>query len=130
VGDDEQEEVQRWLFFGNHKLTATFASYRFLKAFGAAAPDPAVMAWLRARLDNAFGVLERQLAGRAFVAGVRPTVADLSICGYRFYPVEESGHDLCARFANVAAWLDRVQALPGWADPYDILPGVRTAPRW
>jgi len=69
--ESEQPEVLRWLLFDNHKFTSYFASYRFMKAFGPAAPDAAVMAWLQ-----------------------------------------------------------RVRALPGWADPYDILPGERIAPKW
>lgn len=128
--EDEKLEVLRWLLFDNHKLTSYLASYRFMKAFGPTAPDPAVMGWLRGRLDNAFGILDRHLAGRTFVVGSGPTIADLSLCGYLFYPVDESGYEVAGRFAHVQAWLDRVRALPGWANPYDILPGDYIAPRW
>lgn len=51
-----------------------------------------------------------------------PTIADLSLSGYLFYPVQETGVAVGSRFSNIAAWLKRVQALPGWADPYEILP--------
>ena len=51
-------------------------------------------------------------------------------CGYLFYPVEESGYEMATRFAHVGAWLDRVRAIPGWADPCDILPGERLVPKW
>ena len=131
-GTDEAQrlEVLRWLLFDNHKLTSYFASYRFMKAFGPAAPDPAVMAWLRGRLDAAFGVLDSHLARRRFTVGDAPTIADFSICGYLFYPVEESGYDVAGSFPHVAAWLDRLRALPGWASPYDVLPGERIAPKW
>jgi glutathione S-transferase len=131
-GDTENErlEVLRWLLFDNHKFTSYFASYRFMKAFGPAAPDPAVMAWLRARLDNAFGIVDKHLAGRKFLVGAAPTIADFSLCGYLFYPVEESGYEVAVRFPNIAAWLGRVRGIRGWADPYDILPGAVIAPRW
>lgn len=128
--EDDRLEVLRWLLFDNHKLTSYFASYRFMKAFGPSAPDPAVMGWLRGRLDNAFGILDRHLDGRAFVVGHAPTIADLSLCGYLFYPVDESGYAVAGRFVHVQAWLDRLRALPGWANPYDILPGDYIAPRW
>lgn len=128
--EDGKLDVLRWLLFDNHKLTSHFASYRFMKAFAPTAPDPAVMAWLRGRLDNAFGILDKHLAGRSFVVGNSPTIADISICGYLFYPVEESGYEIAGRFENVAAWLERVRQIPGWANPYDILPGERIAPRW
>ena len=47
-----------------------------------------------------------------------------------FYPVEESGYAVAGRYPRIAAWVKRLQALPGWASPYDILPGERIAPRW
>ena len=130
AGEEEQLEVQRWLFFDNHKFTSYFASYRFSKAFGPTLPDPAVMAWLRGRIDNAFGIVDKHLAGRDYLVGSAPTIADLSLCGYLFYPLEESGYEVTQRFPNMAAWVARLRQLPGWADPYDCLPGERIAPRW
>lgn len=128
--DDAKLEVLRWLFFDNHKFTSYFASYRFMKAFGATAPDPAVMAWLRGRIDGAFGIVDKHLAGRSFLVGDEPTIADFSLCAYLFYPVDESGIDVPALFPQIGAWLERLRALPGWGDPYAILPGERIAPRW
>jgi glutathione S-transferase len=128
--ENEKLEVLRWLLFDNHKFTSYFATYRFMKAFGATEPDPAVMAWLRGRLDNAFGIVDKHLAGRAFMVGTSPTIADISLCGYLFYPVDESGYEVASRFTHIGAWLERVRAIPGWADPYDILPGERIAPKW
>ena len=28
------------------------------------------------------------------------------------------------------AWLECVRAIDGWASPYDVLPGERSAPKW
>lgn len=127
---EEETEVLRWLLFDNHKFTSYFASYRFAKSFAPAAPDPAVMAWLKGRIDNAFAIADRHLAATPFVAGPQPTIADFSMSGYMFFPVEESGYDLDARFPSLAAWRDRMKQLPGWADPYDVLPGKRLAVKW
>jgi glutathione S-transferase len=127
---DEQQEVLRWLFFDNHKFTSYFASYRFAKAFGPSAPEPAVMAWLKARIDGAYTIVDKHLASNSFVVGSAATIADFSLCGYLFYPVEESGYDVQPRFPNIVAWLDRMKSQPGWASPYDILPGERIAPKW
>ena len=128
--DDERLEVLRWLLFDNHKFTSYFASYRFMKAFAPVAPDPAVMAWLRTRLDNAFTVVDKHLAARPFLVGSGPTIADISLCGYLFYPAAESEYEISGRFLHVEAWLQRVRDLPGWANPYDVLPGEYIAPRW
>jgi glutathione S-transferase len=128
--EDEQHEVLRWLLFDNHKFTSYFATYRFMKAFGPIAPDPAVMAWLRGRLDGAFAIVDKHLAVQSYMVGSAPTIADLSLSGYLFYPVEESGYEVKQHYPHIAAWLTRLRQLPGWASPYDVLPGERLAPRW
>lgn len=128
--DNEQREVLRWLLFDNHKFTSYFATYRFNKAFAPAAPDPVIMAWLKGRIDAAYGILDKHLATRDYVVGPAPTIADLSLCGYLFYPVEESGYDAAALYPHIGAWLERVRAIPGWAPPYEVLPGQRIQPKW
>jgi glutathione S-transferase len=72
----------------------------------------------------------KHLASSPFIVGSVPTIADFSLCGCLFYPVEESGYEARGRFPGIAAWLERVKSLPGWASPYDILPGERIAPKW
>ena len=100
------------------------ATYRFLRAFTPDA-EPAVLAWLRRRIDDFLGILEAHLRDRAFVAGDAPTVADISMVGYLMFPKHEAGYDLPVSHPATAAWLGRVAALPGWQAPYDLLPGQR-----
>jgi glutathione S-transferase len=125
-GADEAErfEILRWLFWDNHKLTGTMATYRYLRAF-TPAPDQPVLAFLRRRLDDYLGILEGHLHDRVFVVGNRPTVADLSMIAYLSFPKEESGYDLATSHPAVQGWLGRVAALSGWRAPYDLLPGPR-----
>jgi glutathione S-transferase len=127
---EENLEVLRWLLFDNHKFTANFATYRFMKAFGPKAPDAAVMAFLRGRIDGAFAIVDRHLATQDWLVGGRPTIADFSLSGYLFYPVDESGIDVAALWPHIGAWVERLRALPGWAPPYELLPGERILPRW
>ncbi len=129
-GEDERQEVLRWMFFDNHKFTSYFATWRFMKAFAPAAPDPAVEKFLRGRIDNAFGIVERHLANREYMVGSRPTIADMSLCGYVYYPPEESGYDLAKQYPAIARWSERLKQLPGWKPPYELLPGERVAPHW
>ena len=44
--------------------------------------------------------------------------------------MEESGFDVDERFPRIAAWRERLKAVPGWGAPYDILPGERLLPKW
>lgn len=128
--EDEKLEVLRWLLFDNHKFTSYFATHRFMKSFGPSAPDAAVMAWLRTRLDNAFNIVDKHLAGRTFMAGHAPTIADISLSGYLFYPESETGYPITGKYPNIEAWLDRLRAIPGWGNPYDVMPGERIEPKW
>jgi glutathione S-transferase len=126
----EQQEILRWLLFDNHKFTSYFATYRFMKAFGPSAPDPAVMAFLKSRIDSAHAIVDKHLATRPFLLGEQPTIADISLSGYVFYPVEESGIDIAGTYPNLGAWIGRLRRLKGWGDPYDVMPGERIAPKY
>jgi glutathione S-transferase len=120
----ERFEILRWLFWDNQKLSGFMASYRFFRTF-TPAPNAAVQTYLRRRIDDFLGILDQALRDRPFIAGARPTVADLSMCGYLVFPADETGYDLPATHPAVAAWLQRIAALPGWQGPYDLLPGKR-----
>ncbi len=118
--EDERREILRWLLFDNHKLTASIATYRYLLRFMKTGETP-VTQFLAGRMRSALGVLDAHLAGRDWVAAGRPTIADLSLCGYLFWN-DEFGIDWSAHPA-IAAWLDRIRALPGWVAPYELMPG-------
>ena len=118
--DEERREVLRWLLWDNHKLTSYIATWRFLVSYSKDA-DPAVVDVFRARGLAAIGVLEKRLADRAWVALDRPSIADLSICGYLWF-ADEFGVDW-ATYPSIRAWLSRIEAMPGWAHPYRLMPG-------
>lgn len=119
-----RQEVLRWLFWDNQKLSGFMAAYRFRRAF-TPEPEPNVQAYLRGRVDDFLGIAERRFEAQPFVAGDEPTVADLSMTGYLVFPKAESGYDLAASHPAIAAWLGRIAVLPGWQAPYDLLPGKR-----
>jgi glutathione S-transferase len=131
-GADEAQryDILRWLMFDNHKFTSYLGTYRFLRSFGATPPDPAVLAFLKSRSDTAYEIVDKHLADREWLVGAAPTIADFSLSGYLFFPAEETGYDLPARFPRIAAWVERLREVPGWADPYEVLPGERIAPKW
>ena len=116
-------EALRWILFDNQKLNGFLGPYRFLRTLAKPPGDPAVLAFLKGRLDNNIAILDKRLSTRPFVLGARPTIADLSLVAYLYYPAEEFGFDIAAQYANIAAWLQRVKALPGWKHPYELMPG-------
>lgn len=120
--DEEKAEILRWILFDNHKYTSYFATHRWLRHFAEPKGHPEVIAFLAARSRAALGVVEKRLDARPWLVGDRPTIADLSLAGYMFYPVEETGVDLDQDYPAIAAWADRLSELPGWRAPYEAMP--------
>lgn len=121
--EDERREILRWILFDNHKLTANIATLRFLLQF-AHSGETEVTKFLRGRAQAALKITEQHLAGGPFIVGGRPTIADLSMCGYLYYG-RELGFPLDP-YPNILAWLERIKTLDGWQHPYDLMP--RAAP--
>jgi glutathione S-transferase len=121
--EDEELEILRWILFDNQKVNGFLGPYRFLKDWAKPPGNPVVMEFLKGRVINALSIVDKRLAGRAFILGERASIADISLVGYLYYPPEEFGFDVAGDFKNIGAWLGRVQALPGWGHPYDLMPG-------
>jgi glutathione S-transferase len=118
----ERREILRWTLWDNHKLTGSIATYRWMLNFlPEDKRDPAVLAYMRARSLGALKTLDAHLVGRSWVVADRPTIADLSLVGYLYFPTE-FGLDW-KDFPAVAAWTERIAALPRWKHPYDLMPG-------
>lgn len=118
----ERREVLRWMFWDNHKLSTAVGMTRFQMNFIPEAKRNAeVIGFMLARLKSAYKVLDGHLEGRDWIVGNGPTIADLSCCGYLYYP-EPFGFDR-KDWPNISRWLDRIAALPGWKAPYDMMPG-------
>ena len=113
-------EVLRWILWDNHKLTSYIATLRFMVTL-AKVGEPQVHEFLRGRVRSSLIILDLHLKKGAFVVGNEPSIADFSLCGYLYWP-DEFGVSW-AEFPAVAAWLDRIKALPGWVHPYELMPG-------
>jgi glutathione S-transferase len=122
-GEDEELESLRWIIFDNQKVNGFLGPFRFLKTLAKPPGDPAVLAFLKARIDNNLAIVNKRLASHQFLLGDRPTIADISMAAYLYYPAEEFGFDIAKEHPAIGAWLGRIQALPGWAHPYDLMPG-------
>lgn len=107
---DDRLEVLRWIIFDNQKLNGHLGPSRFLKTLARPAGDPVVLNFLKARIDNALGILDKRLAGRSWVVGDAPSTADISLCGYLYYPAAEFGFDIAATYLSIARRLDRIKA--------------------
>ena len=118
----ERREILRWMFWDNHKLSGPIGTTRFLANFLAEAKrPPGVIPFMQARLKSAYKVLDDHLTNHIWVVGAAMTIADLSCCGYLYYP-EPYGFDR-NDWPHIDRWLDTIAATPGWKPPYDLMPG-------
>ncbi|MGZ5837117.1 MAG: glutathione S-transferase family protein, partial [Xanthobacteraceae bacterium] len=122
-GEDEENETLRWILFDNQKVNGYLGPFRFLRIFAKPPGDPAVLAFLKGRIDGNLAILNKRLERAPFILGSRPTIADISLVGYLYYPPEEFGFDIRKDHPAIGPWLDRIKALPGWGHPYDLMPG-------
>ncbi|MEY8838486.1 glutathione S-transferase family protein [Cribrihabitans sp. XS_ASV171] len=123
-GVDRQEkfDVLRWVLWDNHKLSSMAGLTRFLMNFLPEDKRPAeVIAFNQGRLKAAYQTLNSHLEGRDWIVGNGVTNADLSCCGYLYYP-EPFGFDR-AEWPHIDTWLTRLSEQPGWKHPYDLMPG-------
>ncbi|MFJ4392951.1 glutathione S-transferase family protein [Pseudomonas soli] len=117
--DHEKREIWRWMLFDNHKFTSYYAALRFiycLKQMG----ESDVTRFLRERARAAYQIVDAHLAKTPFMVGGRLTIADLSLAGYVYMP-EDTGLAV-AEFGHIEAWKQRIQDVPGWKHPYDLMP--------
>ncbi len=84
------------------------------------------MAFLKARIDGSLAVVNKRLSAHDYLLGRRPTIADVSMTGYLYYPADEFGFDIANEHPPIGAWLERMKALPGWAHPYELMPVIRS----
>ncbi len=118
----ERREILRWQFWDNHKMSSPAGMTRFLANFLPEDKRPAeVIAFTQARLKNAYKILDNALANHSWLVGDTITIADISCCGYLFYP-EPFGF-VRADWPNIDDWLTRISETPGWKHPYDLMPG-------
>ena len=118
----ERREILRWVLWDNHKLSSMAGMTRFLMNFLPEDKRPAeVIGFNQGRLKAAYGVLNDHLDGRDWIVGDDITNADLSCCGYLYYP-EPFGFDR-SDWPHIDAWLTRLSETPGWKAPYDLMPG-------
>lgn len=118
----ERREILRWILWDNHKLSSPAGMTRFLIHFLPKDKQPAgVIPFTQARLKAAYATLNAHLEGRDWIVGDHMTIADLSCCGYLYYP-EEFGFNR-SEWPHIDAWLTRISETPGWKHPYDLMPG-------
>ncbi len=100
--------VQRWLSVAAGPLAFGPAAARVIQLFKRPdSPDAAID-----RAHALFAVMDQQLGQSAFLAGSKPTLAD--VANYSYIARAPEGNISLQAYPNLRAWLARIEALPGF----------------
>ena len=116
----EQVEVLRWLSWNDCHWSPAVSPFYFehivKSTFRIGPPDRDLLKASVKDLVRFAKVLDGHLAGRSHPACGRLTIADFQLASMATY-WRESDMPL-ADFPNVVRWLDALQRIPAWADPW------------
>jgi glutathione S-transferase len=116
-------QVVQWLAFEQERVMGGIGGARFRLLTGRATAEQPLITGRLATAREALDVLAAHLAGRDWLVGDGPTIADIAVFAYTSR-AGDIGLDP-ADWPPVEAWLDRVRALPGFVD--DLAPYPRNA---
>lgn len=100
--------VQRWLSVAAGQVAYGPAAARLITVFGATFNADEVIN----RAHALFQMMEIELDTTPYLAGDAPTIADVS--NYAYIAHAPEGNVSLEEYPNVRAWLERVEALPGF----------------
>ena len=113
--------VQRWLSVAAGPIAFGPAAARLITVFGASFNAEEVIARAHALLK----VMDQELASSSYLVDNTPTIADVAAYSYIAHAPE--GNVSLAEYANVRAWLARIEALPGFVPMPRTVAGLQTA---
>jgi len=114
----EGAQIAAWLVFEQERVMGGIGGPRFRLITGRAGAER--LAGRVAVGRGALDVLQARLAERPWLVGAGPTIADVSVAAYTSV-AGDVGLDL-AGWPAVAAWLDRLRAVPGFVDDLEPYP--------
>jgi glutathione S-transferase len=121
AGDTVEEKIQarEWMFWDFDRLAPTIYRSRGMRiGLRSMTFETAAMYFNEGHI--ALKVLDDHLAGRDWLVGGGPTIADIDLYGVIDY-APAGGFDL-GRYGNLSAWIGRFKALKGFGSPEQILP--------
>ncbi|MBV6825396.1 glutathione S-transferase family protein [Pseudomonas sp. PD9R] len=101
-------KVQRWLSVAAGPIAFGPARARLITVFGAPYNADEVIPYAHTVLK----VIDQELANTTYLAGSEPTIADVAAYSYVAHAPE--GNVSLDDYANIRAWLARIEALPGF----------------
>jgi glutathione S-transferase len=104
-------KVEQWLDWNQCRLSPTVVDIVLNGVFLGAAGDKAAVERGLAKLPELWSILEAGLAGTQFLAGARPTIADLSVASGVF---QLTFANIAPTGGNTVGWFQRISELEGF----------------
>src|SRR6185437_14199077 len=115
----ERLRAREWILWGFDRLVPNIYRPR-ARRLGFRPADSATLEMYMNDGRAALRVLEDELGTRGWLAGEDPSIADVDIYGVvRYAP--EGDFDLSI-YPNLKAWMARIEGLPGYRSPENLLP--------
>jgi len=122
---DQQIELIKWFSWNAQHLNRwggeLYFQYLIKPRFKIGPLDAAAVEEAKKFYRNYAAVLNDHLAGRKWVMGNRPTVADFSLAVT--LPYAETAHLPLGGLKEIERWHDQLNAFEGWRNPWPDLPG-------
>jgi len=125
--EDDRLEALRWIIFDNPEGQRLLGPYRFLRFLAKPAGDPAVLAFLKGRIDNNLAIVDKRLSALPSSWGRgRPSPI------FRWLPISTTrrrkfGFDIAAEHKKHRGMARPHQGAAGWKHPYELMPGPSAA---
>jgi glutathione S-transferase len=121
AGGTEEEKIaaREWMFWDFDRLAPNIYRSRGMR-LGLRSMTFETAAMYFNEGNVALKVLDDHLAGRNWLVGSGPTIADIDVYGVLDYAAA-GGFDL-AQYRNISAWIARFKALQGFGTPEQVLP--------
>jgi glutathione S-transferase len=122
-GDEARQRIQEWLFWDADRLMPPLFSWYSVelgrRKLLPLSFDPVLVAEFDRKGRAGLDCLDEYLSGRHFLVGEAATIAD--ICCYSDIAFARLSGKNLRSWRNVIAWARRIEALPGFAEPLDLL---------
>lgn len=112
-------QVERWLSVAAGQIASGPARARLITVFGARYNAEETIANAHAVLK----LIEAELEGGHWLVGQHPTIAD--VAGYTYIAHAPEGNVALDDYPTIRAWLERIEALPGFVPMQETRAGLR-----
>jgi glutathione S-transferase len=109
----ERGQMEQWISVETSNFSGPVMKFVFQHIFKFP-QAPEALETAGKQLDNALGIMDKQLASNPFIAGKSFTLADICFMPYIEYAMNTPAKDQFAKHANVMAWWNKISARPNW----------------